>query len=160
VSYAAETSTSVEKTRAELETTLSRFGAEAFGYMTDAGRAAITFRASGKCVRFILPLPLPTDERFTRYKSRGYSYDRAPAAARKEWEQACRSAWRALFLCVKAKLIAVDAKITTFEDEFMAHIVLPNGRTVSEEITPLIEGACATGKMPVFTLALPERSQA
>lgn len=141
MSYAADTSVSVEKTRAELETTLSRFGADAFGYMTDNGRAAITFKASGKFVRFILPLPKKDDPKFTHYFFRGNAWDkreRTPEAAMKDWEQSCRSAWRALFLCVKAKLVAVDAKITTFEDEFMAHIVLPSGRTAGEEILPMI----------------------
>lgn len=158
MSYAADTSTSVEKTRAELETTLQKFGADAFGYMTDTGRAAITFRASGKFVRFFLPLPSQNEKRFTHGASRTWEA-RQPEAARKLWEQACRSSWRALFLCVKAKLVAVDAKITTFEDEFMAHIVLPNGRTVSEQITPMIADAYATGKMPAFTLALPKKTE-
>lgn len=153
--YAADTSVSVEKTRAELETTLARFGADAFGYMTDNGRAAITFKAFGKFVRFVLPLPLPTEKRFTHSTAHTWK-PRTAEAARKEWEQACRSAWRALFLCVKAKLVAVDAKITTFEDEFMAHIVLSNGRTVSEEVMPAIAENYRTGKMPQFILALPE----
>ncbi len=137
--YAADTSTSVEKTRAELETVIGKFGADAFGYMADNGRAAITFRAHGKGVRFFLPLPSRT--------------------AQKEWEQGCRSAWRCLFLCVKAKLVAVEAKITTFEEEFMAHIVLPSGRTAGEEILPMINDAYRTGHMPEFTLALPAPKQ-
>src|SRR4051812_35993763 len=112
--YAADTSTSVEKTRAELETTIARFGADAFGYMTDAGRAMIQFRSHGKFVRFILPLPSPTETRFTEYLSRGFTKRRTPEAAQKEWEQGCRSAWRALFLAVKAKMVAVEAKISTF----------------------------------------------
>lgn len=158
--YAADTTTSVEKTRAELETTLSKFGATAFGYMADAGRAAITFKASGKFVRFLLPLPKPDEKRFTTYQIRGgYPRERVAEAARKEWEQACRAAWRALFLCVKAKLVAVEAKITTFEDEFMAHIILPNGRTVSEEIMPQLEDSYKTGKMQLFSLALPAPSE-
>lgn len=154
MSYAADTSTSVEKTRAELETVLHKFGAEAFGYMTDAGRAAITFKANGKFVRFILPLPRADENRFTHQERRNW-LPRTPESARREWEQACRSAWRALFLCVKAKLVAVDAKITTFEEEFMAHIVLPSGKTMGEEALPLIERAYLTGEMPTFQLALP-----
>ncbi len=93
--YAADTSTSVEKTRAELETVIGKFGADAFGYMADNGRAAITFRAHGKGVRFFLPLPSRTEKRFTEYLARGgYRKERTPEAAQKEWEQACRSAWR------------------------------------------------------------------
>jgi len=32
--------------------------------------------------------------------------------------------------------------------EFMAHIVLPNGQTVGEAVTPRIEQAYQTGEMP------------
>ncbi len=155
--YAADTSTPVEKTRAELESTLSKFGAEAFGYMTDSGRAAITFMAHGKRVRFILPLPNKHDRKFTHGLRYGTERALRPEQSIQLWEQSCRSAWRALFLCVKAKLVAVEAKITTFEDEFMAHIILPNGRTVSEEIMPQIDDCYTTGKMPVFMLALPDK---
>jgi hypothetical protein len=35
---------------------------------------------------------------------------------------------------IKAKLEAVAAGITIFEDEFLAHIVLPGGQTVAETI--------------------------
>lgn len=155
--YAADTSTSVEKTRAELETVIRKFGADAFGYVMEGERAAIQFRAHGKYVRFVLPLPSPGEKRFTHFRRRGSYYDqqRTASAAQKEYEQGCRSAWRALFLAVKAKLVAVEAKITTFEQEFMAHIVLPNGKTAGEEILPMIEEAYQTGQMPAFTLALP-----
>lgn len=149
--YAADTSTSVEKTRAELETIIRKFGADAFAYGTDEGRAMIMFRSRGKQIRFTLPLPAQSDKRFT-HSSRGA---RTVSVAYAAWEQACRSAWRALLLSVKAKLVAVEAKITTFEQEFMAHIVLLNGRTAGEEILPMINDAYNTGQMPQFTLALP-----
>jgi hypothetical protein len=52
------------------------------------------------------------------------------------WEQACRSRWRALLLCIKAKLEACAVGITTFDSEFLAHIVTGDGRTVAERIVP------------------------
>lgn len=152
--YAADTSTSVEKTRAELETVIRKYGADAFGYAMDGTKAMIQFKAHGKFVRFNLPLPARTEKRFTHELRRPW-VPRAESAQFAQWEQACRSVWRALFLCVKAKLVAVEAKITTFEEEFMAHIVLPNQRTAGEEILPQIEEAYRSGQMPAFTLALP-----
>ncbi|MDD3798409.1 MAG: hypothetical protein PHE36_04435 [Novosphingobium sp.] len=71
-----------------------------------------------------------------------------PDAALREWEQACRQRWRALALVIKAKLEAIDSGISEFDDEFMAHIVLPNGRTVSEEVRPKITSAYAGEGMP------------
>ena len=46
----------------------------------------------------------------------------------------------------KAKLEAVESGIATFEEEFMAHIVMPNGKTVGEMALPLIESAYKTNK--------------
>lgn len=152
--YAVETTVSVEKSRAELETILRRYGAVAFGYMTDDRKAAVQFVANGKSCRFILPVPDITE--FTTYMSRGYRYRRVETAARGAWEQACRSRWRSLVLCVKAKLEAVSAGITTFETEFMAHIVLPNGQTIGERFLPEIETALTNGRMPEMRLTLPE----
>lgn len=40
--------------------------------------------------------------------------------------------------------------ITEFDDEFMAHIVLPGGQTIGAHMKPQIENAYATGKMPAL----------
>lgn len=156
MTYAADTSTSAEKTRAELETIIRKFGADAFAYAMDGARAMIQFRAKGKQVRFVLPLPSPNEKRFT-HQERCTWQPRTEDASRKLWEQACRSSWRALFLVVKAKLVAVESRIVSFDSEFMAYIVLPNGRTAGEEILPMIEDAYATGRMPSFAPALEDR---
>jgi len=68
----------------------------------------------------------------------------------------CRQKWRALALVIKAKLEAVESGISVFEDEFMAAIVMPNGRTVSEEIRPRIAAAYESGNMPAL---LPDYSK-
>ncbi|WP_210205670.1 hypothetical protein [Pseudaminobacter salicylatoxidans] len=59
------------------------------------------------------------------------------------WEQACRSRWRALYLCIKAKLESIDSGIETFEDAFLAHIQMPDGHSVSEHVLPRIAAAYA-----------------
>ena len=61
----------------------------------------------------------------------------------------CRVA-TALALVVKAKLEAVQSGIVGFEDEFMAHIVMPDGKTVAEHARPLIASAYETGKVPAL----------
>lgn len=62
---------------------------------------------------------------------------------------------RALALVVKAKLEAVAAGITEFDDEFLAHLILPNGTTVGDHVRPAIQHAYETGQMPTALLALP-----
>lgn len=61
----------------------------------------------------------------------------------------------ALALVVKAKLEAVESGISTFEQEFMAHIVLPNGQTTGQWMIPQIEAAYKTGTMPALLPMLP-----
>lgn len=66
----------------------------------------------------------------------------------KAYEQACRQRWRALNLAVKAKLEAVSSGIASFEEEFLAHIVLPNGKTVGNLLVPQLGRAYLENKMP------------
>lgn len=157
MSYAADTEVSVEKSRAEIERILSKYGATRFAYMTDDMRAIIAFQAHGKFIKFQLPLPDRHAKTITHRERiiRGHSYGfvpRTPEEQNKLWEQACRSRWRALCLCVKAKLEAVACGITSFEQEFLAHFVMPGGQTFGEYAIPQIEEATKTGKMPSLQL--------
>lgn len=144
--YAAQTSVPVEKSKAEIETILLRYGASEFVSGWGSNLAQIGFRMNGRAVRFVLPLPEQNDEEFQKTPSRGNQ--RSPQDAYKAWEQACRQRWRALTLCIKAKLEAVECGITTFEEEFLAHLVLPNGNTVGQWMHPQLEDLSASGKMP------------
>jgi len=142
--YAESTTVSSEASRAEIERILARYGADQFMYGWADNRAVVAFRAHGKQVRFVLPLPARDDPEFTMH-SRGR---RTPEAAQKAWEQAGRQRWRALALVIKAKLEAVEAGITEFETEFLPHIVLPDDRTVAEWLVPQLELAYEQGPMP------------
>lgn len=144
--YAQNTSVPTDRSRAEIERTLARYGASAFMYGWDDSRAVIQFQASDRLVRFVLPVPDRNDRAFTHTPARGHR--RSDADAEKAWEQATRSRWRALLLVVKAKLEAIEAGITTFEQEFLAHIVLPDSQTVGEFIGPQIAEAYRSGVMP------------
>lgn len=144
--FAQNTSVSVAASKAEVERLIERYGASGFMSGWDVTRAVIAFAMNERQIRFVLPMPSRDEKRFTHH-SRGA---RTPEAANKEWEQACRQRWRALALVIKAKLEAIESGISEFDDEFMAHIVLPNGRTVSEEAKPLIAHAYKTREMPAL----------
>lgn len=146
--YASRTQVSSEKSKNEIERTLTRYGAIEFLYGTKPEWAVIAFKMVGRQIRFMLPLPDRNSAEFTEYKRGSSTWERAPEAADKLYEQAIRQKWRALALVIKAKLEAVESGITEFEDEFLAHIVLPNGQTMGEFAKPQIEHAYATGKMP------------
>lgn len=148
--YAQSTSVSSEKSRAEIEQTLVRYGADGFGYGWQDNSAIIGFRMRGRSIKFVLPLPDKNAKEFTHTPSRGNR--RHPADALREWEQATRQRWRALLLSIKAKLEAVECGIATFESEFMANVMLPNGQTVGDWLEPQIEQAYQVGKMPVLLM--------
>ena len=147
--YAANTDVSVEKSRAEIEGLIVRYGATHTAFMSAPGRAVICFEAKGRRIMVELPLPDKGDRKFTHAKVGRASYEsmRTPEKAHAAWEQACRQKWRALALVIKAKLEAVESGITTFEDEFLAHIVMPDGQTVSSHVRPSIAKAYETGSM-------------
>jgi hypothetical protein len=146
--YARDTTVGQEQSRAEIERTLTRYGADQFMYAWQTGTAVVGFRMHGRMVRFLLPLPDPQDPAFTQYRQGNTTYLRVENAARELYEKEARRRWRALALVVKAKLEAVETGITTFEDEFLAHIVLPDGRRVGEWMKPQVERAYLTGGMP------------
>lgn len=155
--YAADTSVPVEKSRAEIEGTLARYGASRFGYMTHETEAMIGFVMNNKAIKFVLPLPDPKAERFTvqtyvRSGVRRRGGHNTPEQARRLWEQACRSRWRSLALCIKAKLEACAAGITDFETEFLAHIVTPGGQTVGQRLLPQVEEMTKSGKVLALLL--------
>lgn len=142
--YAADTSVSVSSSKAEIERIIERYGATGFMSGWTAEQAMIAFAMRDRQIRFILTMPPRDDKQFTHH-SKGL---RTTEAAFKAWEQACRQRWRALALVIKAKLEAVESGISVFDDEFMANIVMPDGRSVSEHVRPRITSAYETGDMP------------
>lgn len=128
--YAASTDVTSDKSRAEIERTLTRYGATHFGYMSEPGRALVAFQKDGRQVRFVIPLPDRASRDFTLTPT---GRQASPDAASRAYEQAIGQKWRALALVVKAKLEAVESGIAEFDQEFYGYVVLPSGRTVYEE---------------------------
>lgn len=143
--YASSTDVPSERSRAEIEKTLARYGATGFAYGWTSQAAMVGFEMRARQVRFVLPLPSREAREFTHTPSRGTP--RSSAAAAQAYEQAVRQRWRALSLAIKAKLEAVESGIVTFEDEFAMHMVLPDGSTVAQQVIPAIEQAYATGRV-------------
>lgn len=150
--YAQGTEVDSGRSRAEIERTVTRYGATGFAYGWQQDRAIIEFAMEGRRVRFVVPLPAKDDDEF-RLTPSG-KWERSQAEQLRAWEQACRQRWRALNLVVKAKLEAVESGITSFEEEFLAHTVLPDGGTVGEWAVPQVERAYQLGVMPTMLPAL------
>jgi hypothetical protein len=147
--YAERTVVTADHSIAEIRRVLSRYGADQFAYMEDPRRAAVAFNCNGRNIRFILPMPAQVE---TAQTPKGRA--RKSAVALQAHAQEVRRRWRALSLSIKAKLETVQSGIAEFETEFMPYMVLPNGKTVAENILPEIARAYATGRMPKLLEAL------
>lgn len=143
--YAARTDVPADRSRAELERLLIRYGADGFAYGWQGRQIMIGFEMNERRVRFHLPMPDERDDAFTHSRT---GKARSAGAARNAFEQEGRRRWRALLLIVKAKLEAIESGITTFEDEFLAGVILPNGQTVSDHYRPQIKDIYESGEMP------------
>lgn len=148
--YAEQTTVSSERSRAEIETVLGRYGATSFAYMWQGLMAVIYFEYNGKRIKFMLALPDRNADEFRLTPERRTV--RSKDAQDKAYEQAVRQKWRALALVIKAKLEAVESGISVFEEEFMANILLPTGKTAAEQILPQIDEAYRIGGMPNLVL--------
>jgi hypothetical protein len=159
--FAADTSVSVAKTRGEIEELVTRSGASQFFSGADEGRAFIGFVMrcnekpcpdctviNGRALKnrhqcdlcgktgkvhdkrnVMFELPLPKVEAF---KLDGLRRTRSPEKQHAAWEQGCRSSWRALLLAIKAKLVSVESGVESFEEAFLAQLVVKDdeGRNV------------------------------
>lgn len=142
--YAENTGVSQDRLRAEIERTVLRYGADQFIYGWKNERAMVGFRLDGRRIKFVLPMPDRNDRIFTETET---GRDRSESVAQAAWERAGRQRWRSLALAIKAKLVMVEDEITTIDEEFMAHIVMPDGKTIGEHIVPKIAPMYETGKM-------------
>lgn len=135
MSYAKQTTVPISRSQEEIRKLIIKYGASEFSFAERADLAALMFQIQGKRIRFLLPLP--------KLPSKG-----ATQASLKTYEQLCRTKWRCLLLILKAKFESVENNITTIEEEFLAHIVLPSGESVAEVMIPQIQQSYRTGGMP------------
>lgn len=116
MAYAEGTKVPIEQTKTEIERLVSKFGATAFMIGNQAGHATIVFEATERRIRFDISVIQEKPEQNSASRN---------TAAREN-----RRRWRALLLCIKAKIESVESKIETFDEAFLAHVVMPDGTTV------------------------------
>ncbi len=146
--YAENTQVASDRSRAEIERTLRRYGATAFAYGWEGQNAQVMFHLENRRILFKLPLPDPAADEFRLTPSR--KWEREPKQQEEAYEQAVRQRWRALALVIKAKLEAVEAGISTVEDEFLAHIALPGGGTVGDWLGPKLDEIYQGAELPAL----------
>ena len=143
--YAQNTEVSTDKSKTELKKVIYRFGASNYQFAESDEKAMVQFVKDNRMIRFMLHFLPPDSQMFVKTPT---GRSRKKNAAFEEYEKETRRRWRALILCIKAKFETVESGIATFEEEFLAHIVLPNNETVATEMIPMITEAYKTKKMP------------
>lgn len=125
VGYAIKTDVPVTRTKGEIEALCLKHGARAYATMNEEKSSAIAFEVRGLRLVFRLPLPNPLDG------------------------QDCRSRWRGLLLCLKAKFEAIERGVETFEEAFLSHVMAEDGRTVGDHAIPCLKQIVA-GSVPLL----------
>lgn len=142
--YAENTEVSVEKSIGEIVTLIKKAGANRIAQAEEPGMIAIQFFLEDRMLRFSVVLAnledMPARDRH------GYGLD--PAVREKKRQQRHRQRARALLLVIKAKLESVESGVETFEEAFLANVVMPDGRTVGQMARPQIAHAYETGETP------------
>lgn len=144
MSYASSTSVSPERSQAEIQQTLRRYGASRFGVMEDEVGAHVLFAFASLNIQMSVPLPNRAADEFVK-DARGRV--RPLDAQRKSYDQKVKAQWRALMLAIKSKLVSIDTGVSTVEKEFMAWVVTSDGKTLGDHILPHLEDM-KSGKAP------------
>lgn len=148
--YASETDVPVERSKAQIEELVRTNGAS--GYQSGWGEG---WEAIGFQIDLPLPKGAPKDSKppMRFVKLRLPLRERQFQESDKAYGQYRRAAWRALYLTIKAKFVAIETGISSIEREFLADVVMPDGSTVYDYLQPQIEQSYKGGRMPAGLLA-------
>ncbi len=164
----SSTSVSVASSQDSIRTLLRRFDADGFSFREQAANVdgadtrvvAMEFTHNGHFIRMLVALKPPDENEIAaktrRARTKTYEVIRDEGYAQEE-----RRIWRVLFHGLKARLVAVEEKVETFEQAFLAHLVDPaTNRTLYETMRPAIDaGAFLTGGDGVKALPAPGENQ-
>lgn len=124
--FAEDTGVPAHQTQGEIKKRLKAAGADQVAVFEAADKSSVAFRIGYAMYRITVPMDP---------KARNVAQDE-------------RRAWRLLGLLMKSKLEAVREGATTVEREFLADMVLYDGKTVSERFGPELQLAYQEGRMP------------
>lgn len=133
-----QTTVAVEKSQAEIRRLLARHGAQRFGFGEDsdgdARWAVLQFAAAGRAVRLRVPYK-PVREGDVQAKARRSRTKTAAEVRFDAHEQEARRIWRVIAWNLKARLVAVEEGVETFEEAFLAHLLDERtGMTIYESL--------------------------
>jgi hypothetical protein len=139
VSAYSSTSVPVDRSQGQIRKLLNEAGASRLAFSEERGEdgqrwAMVMFVIGVHGVRLRVPLKR-VDEREVRVKLRR-ARTKTEAQIRDDlYEQEERRIWRVLAWNLKARMVAVEEQVETFEEAFLAHLLDPRtGTTVYEQL--------------------------
>lgn len=126
--------TSGDKAMAEIKRILQQFGCNKFGVMTDweAGTLMVQFEWRGARVSFPANFKGYATAWLKEHPfNRNYRYSEADHKKR-ALEVGSIAVYSILRDWIKAQVVAVETGLISFEEVFMAHMLLPNGQRMIE----------------------------
>lgn len=154
MAYAEGTTVAFEKSVSEIIGLIKRAGAKRVRQDESEDQFIIDFAMTDRVIRFTLPLPalssMPTVD------GRGSTLN--ATQRRERLAAAHRQKGRALLLVIKAKLESVESGIETFEQAFLANVVMADNRTVYERIAEPIALEYRTKEVQALALPAPGKS--
>ncbi len=135
MSYAKHTKVDIFKTQGDILGLLRKHGAT--GFILDWDKDRIGFKINDRSIIIQIKKPNKNDKQFNYYPSGKEIFD--DKVSEQKYKQAIRTRWRSLLLILKAKFVAIEAKVSTIDNEFMANFILKNGRTLAEHILPQLD---------------------
>jgi hypothetical protein len=141
--YAAHTDVPAHQSRSALDQLLAKHGAKNRGIMSDdsSGTAVAAFFLEGRAIRLSVSFRRPAEVLRDAEREPPRGWRQRTALQRQKWAetesaQEERQRWRALLLITRAKLEMIADGMSTVDREFLASIMLSDGRTVEERLVP------------------------
>lgn len=146
MAYAKTTDVPFERSVGEIVGLIRKAGADQIGQMESRESFTLQFTMEGRMVRFRVHFPTP--DQITEMT--GPRQDKSRVAD--QWR---KQRGRALLLVIKAKLESIESEVETFEQAFLANVVLSDGSTLYDRVREPIALEYQTGKPNVMLLEGP-----
>ena len=151
MAYAETTTVPVEKSITEIIGLVKKAGAERVMQYDEPERFTIAFDLSGRHIRF--GVALPQLDAVPAIRGDGRRRSNSEILAKRDAMQRQRA--RAVLLVIKAKLESVESEVETFEEAFLANIIMADGSTVYERVAQPIALEYSSGLPEQLLLSVP-----
>lgn len=141
--YAEGTSVAADRSQEEIRRLLMRAGATHLAFGEEPQRAMIQFALAGRHYRFEVRRPT-LDQVKHQYRDLYAPQVNWPKKTQDEWKRR----WRARVLWIKAQIEFAEVEPDAFAEAMLAHLVLPDGRTLGGWAAPQIDSMYEHGGMP------------